>query len=66
MSLQVSLKLKLTKQIKTIKIKYNTFEKATFDEFLTASLALRAKSDDNAFQTTCTCYFIYVLKSIKS
>lgn len=50
MSLQVSLKLKLTKQIKTIKIKYNTFEKATFDEFLTASLALRAKSDDNAFQ----------------
>ena len=50
MSLQVSLKLKLTKQIKTIKIKYNTFEKAAFDEFLTASLALRAKSDDNAFQ----------------
>ena len=29
MSLQVSLKLKLSKQIKKIKVKYNTFEKAT-------------------------------------
>lgn len=27
MSLQVSLKLKLSKQIKKVKVKYNTFEK---------------------------------------
>jgi hypothetical protein len=42
MSLQVSLKLKLSKQIKKIKVKYNTFEKATYDEYLMASLALRS------------------------
>ena len=41
MSLQVSLKLKLNKQVKKIKVKYNTFEKATYDEYLVSSLALR-------------------------
>ena len=41
MSLQVSLKLKLSKQIKKIKVTYNTFEKATYDEYLICSLALR-------------------------
>lgn len=41
MSIQVSLKLKLFKQRKGIKVKYNTFEKATYDEYLICSLALR-------------------------
>lgn len=45
MSLQVSLKLKLSKQIKKIKIKYNTFEKANYDEYLISSLALRTIND---------------------
>ena len=47
MSLQVSLKLKLSKQIKKIKVKYNTFEKSTFDEYLICSLALRTIGDAN-------------------
>ena len=45
MSLQVSLKLKLYKQIKKIKVTYNTFEKATYDEYLICSLALRTLSE---------------------
>ena len=45
MSLQISLKLKLVKQTKIIKVKYNTFIKSTFDEFLMASLALRTKEN---------------------
>lgn len=51
MSLQVSLKLKLSKQIKKIKVKYNTFEKATYDEYLICSLALRTANDKNKNQT---------------
>ena len=51
MSLQVSLKLKLSKQIKKIKIKYNTFEKATYDEYLICSLALRTLNDTNQDKT---------------
>lgn len=47
MSLQVSLKLKLSKQIKKIKVKYNTFEKATYDEYLICSLALRTLDNSN-------------------
>ena len=54
MSLQVSLKLKLSKQIKKIKVKYNTFEKATYDEYLIASLVLRTtgkiNGEKNAFE----------------
>ncbi len=41
MNLQVSLKLNLSKQLKKIKVKYNTFEKATFDEYLIVSLIYR-------------------------
>ncbi|MBO5526370.1 MAG: hypothetical protein J5993_06440 [Clostridia bacterium] len=51
MSLQVSLKLKLSKQIKKIKVKYNTFEKATYDEYLICSLALRTLNDTNQDKT---------------
>ena len=51
MSLQVSLKLKLSKQIKKIKVKYNTFEKATYDEYLICSLALRTLNDTNQDET---------------
>lgn len=47
MRLQVSLKLKLSKQIKKIKVKYNTFEKATYDEYLISSLALRTADKRN-------------------
>lgn len=47
MSLQVSLKLKLSKQIKKIKVTYNTFEKSTFDEYLICSLALRTIDNKN-------------------
>lgn len=50
MSLRVNLKLKLSKIIKKITVKYNTFEKATYDEFLIASLVLRSKSEDEAFE----------------
>ena len=45
MNLQVSLKLNLSKQIKKIKVKYNTFEKATFDEYLITSLVYRTYKD---------------------
>lgn len=50
MSLRVNLKLKLSKIIKRITVKYNTFEKATYDEYLIASLVLRSKSEDEAFK----------------
>ena len=50
MSLRVNLKLKLSKIIKRITVKYNTFEKATYDEYLIASLVLRSKSEDKAFE----------------
>ena len=50
MKIQISLKLRLTKQRKTIKVSYHTFETATFDRYLAASLALRAKSEKEAKQ----------------
>lgn len=50
MSLRVNLKLKLSKIIKRITVKYNTFEKATYDEYLIASIVLRSKSEDEAFK----------------
>lgn len=50
MSLRVNLKLKLSKVIKKITVKYNTFEKATYDEYLIASLVLHSKSEDDAFK----------------
>lgn len=49
MSLQVNLKLKLSKILKKITVKYNTFEKATYDEYLIASLVLNSKSKSKAF-----------------
>lgn len=49
MSLRVNLKLKLSKIVKRITVKYNTFEKATYDEYLIASLVLRSKSEDEAY-----------------
>ena len=50
MSLRVNLKLKLSKVIKKITVKYNTFEKAAYDEYLIASLVLHSKSEDEAFK----------------
>lgn len=50
MSLRVNLKLKLSKTVKRITVKYNTFEKATYDEYLIASLVLRSKSEEEAFE----------------
>lgn len=49
MSLQVNLKLKLSRTLKKITVKYNTFEKATYDEYLIASLVLHSKSQNEAF-----------------
>ena len=46
--IQVNLKLKLTKISKRIKVEYNTFEKATYDEYLISSLALRARDEQEA------------------
>lgn len=49
MSLTINLKLQLTRITKNITLKYNTFEKATFDEYLIASLAKHAGSEAEAF-----------------
>ena len=49
MKLQAKLRLALSKQRKVIEIKYNTFEKATYDKFLCASLAKRAHSKEEAY-----------------
>jgi len=48
MSLQVSIRLKLNKIVNNITVKYNTFEKATYDQFLATSIALRSKDDFEA------------------
>lgn len=45
MSLQVNLKLKLVRIPKTICVKYNTYERATYDQYLVASIALRTHRD---------------------
>lgn len=50
MSLQVKVKLKLSRQNKKIIVKYNTFEKATFDQYLLTSLAIHAPSNEDAMQ----------------
>ena len=50
MKLLVNLKLKLSKIRKTIVVSYNTYEKASFDTYLAASLALRAVSKKEAFE----------------
>lgn len=50
MKIQINLKLKLIKQKKTIKVSYHTFETASFDQYLIASLALRAPSVEEVNQ----------------
>ena len=45
---QINLKLRLSKIKYGIKVSYNTFEKATFDQFLMASVALRSESYEDA------------------
>lgn len=45
---QINLKLRLSKIKYGIKVSYNTFEKATFDQFLMASVALRSESFEDA------------------
>ena len=42
---QINLKLKLSKIKYIIEVSYNTFEKATYDQYLMASLALRSNKD---------------------
>ena len=48
MNLQANLKLALSKQRYKITVAYNTFEKARYDQYLCASLALRAETRDQA------------------
>ena len=45
MRLPIGLKLNLSKQTKRITVKYNTFEKATYDQYLICSLVLHTKRD---------------------
>ena len=47
---QINLKLSLRKIKYIIKVSYNTFEKATYDQYLMASLALRSKDEQSAYQ----------------
>ena len=47
---QINLKLSLRKIKYIIKVSYNTFEKATYDQYLMASLALRSKDEESANQ----------------
>ena len=47
---QINLKLKLSKIRYGIKVSYNTFEKATYDQYLMSSLALRSKDETQAYQ----------------
>ena len=48
MSLEALLMLKLNKELKGIKVTYNTFEKASFDQYLSASIALRTDNEQEA------------------
>ena len=45
---QINLKLRLSRIKYGIKVSYNTFEKATYDQFLMASVALRSVNDEDA------------------
>lgn len=47
---QINLKLSLEKIKCIIKVSYNTFEKATYDQYLMASLALRSEDEQCAYQ----------------
>ena len=50
MQLKAQLKLQLPRQRIRIEATYNTFEKATYDQYLCASIALRSKSKDQAYE----------------
>lgn len=50
MRIRINLRLKLIKQKKTIKVSYHTFETASYDQYLIASLALRSPSVEEANQ----------------
>lgn len=45
MSLQANVQLNLPKEFNTLVLEYNTYEKATFDQYLATSIALRAKNE---------------------
>ncbi len=47
---QINLKLKLSKIKYGVKVTYNTFEKATYDQYLMSSLALRSDDETTAYQ----------------
>ena len=47
---QINLKLSLRKIKNIIEVSYNTFEKATYDQYLIASLTLRSKDKLSAYQ----------------
>ena len=48
MAFQVRVKLRLSKEKRRFHVEYHTFEKATFDRYLLASLALHAKDETQA------------------
>ncbi|MBQ4586128.1 MAG: hypothetical protein IJA82_07975 [Clostridia bacterium] len=50
MQLKAKLKLQLPRQRIRIEATYNTFEKATYDQYLCASIALRSQSKDHAYE----------------
>ena len=45
MSLQANVQLNLPKEFNTLVLEYNTYEKATFDQYLATSIAFRAKRE---------------------
>ena len=46
MKLQAKVQLSLRKSYNIITLEYHTYEKATFDQYLAASIALRAETDN--------------------
>ena len=47
--LQVNVQLNLPKEFNTLVLEYNTYEKATFDQYLATSIALRSKNPKEAY-----------------
>lgn len=48
--LQVNVQLNLPKFFNTLVLEYNTYEKATFDQYLATSIALRSKNPKEAYK----------------
>ena len=48
MSVRIRLRLNLSKIKKTIEVRYNTYEKAMYDQYLIACLAKETKCDANS------------------